>query len=89
MREKCWPRNVTGQRPDTQHTTPSHTDKHTHKQVRVKHNTQEAGVKSGYYRLNSKWPVFRIRDFLVRIRNRGSEPVTFGSGSGYFRQWLS
>jgi hypothetical protein len=82
MREKCWPRNVTGQRPDTQqHTTPSHTDKHTHKQVRVKHNIQEAGVKSGYSGLNSKWPVLWIRDILERILIRGSAPMTFGSGS--------
>jgi hypothetical protein len=90
MREKCWPRNVTGQRPDTQHTTPSLTHKHTHNQVRVKHNIQEAGVKSGYYRLNSKWPVLWIRDILERIQIRGSVPLTFGSGSGScsFRQWL-
>ncbi len=31
------------------------------------------------------------RDILVRIRNRGSVPFTYGSGSGYcfFRQWLT
>jgi hypothetical protein len=76
MREKCWPRNVTRQRPDTQHTTPSLTHKHTHKQVRVKHNIQVAGVKSGSYRLNLKWPVLWIRDILERIQIRGSVPIT-------------
>ncbi len=36
-------------------------------------------------------PVLRIRDILVRIRIRGSVPLTNGSGSGSccFRQWPS
>jgi hypothetical protein len=33
--------------------------------------------------------VLRIRDILVRIRIRGSVPLTNGSGSCYFREWTS
>jgi hypothetical protein len=37
------------------------------------------------------WPVFQIHDILVWIwiRIRGSMPLTNGSGSSYFRHWLS
>ncbi len=34
-------------------------------------------------------PVLRIHDILVRIRIRGSMPLTNGSGSCYFRLWPS
>ncbi len=36
-----------------------------------------------------KKSVFRIHDILVRIRIRGSMPLTNGSGSCYFRHWPS
>jgi hypothetical protein len=34
-------------------------------------------------------PVLWIRDILVRVRIRGSVPLTYGYGSGFFRQWLT
>ncbi len=39
--------------------------------------------------LYSILPVLWIRDILVPIRIRGSVPLTSGSGSCFFRQWLT
>jgi hypothetical protein len=41
--------------------------------------------------ISSRQPVLRIHEILVRIRIRGSIPLTNGSVSGscYFRQWPS
>ncbi len=40
-------------------------------------------------RPHKKMAVSRIRDILVRVRIRGSVPMTYGSGSCFFRQWLT
>ncbi len=50
---------------------------------RLIHKPQKDAVFVSTFRVQI--PVLRIRDMLVRIWNRGSVPLTNGSGSCYFR----
>ncbi len=57
-----------------------------HPSISLKKFKSEMSIFLIYITLHC-WPVLRIRDILVRIRIRGSVPLTNGSRSSYFRQW--